>query len=277
MARMVRCSITNEVGNSSDFIKVGRKYYKNQEVYDKYKSNKEIQDKLMMKITELLGYKNGIMTGSTCGFVMKKIKESTLSKDELYNSLTEKEKYIKELFVEITEHYNDSYRVLGLFKIIETIPESITYGGCYEIKNLDSGEVYIGETLDLFTRVNNHISDLYANRHHCKSLQEAFNECHDFSHFKFTPLYLYEIKNRNKEMEKHNTLYLECAYYLKYKNNKKNLYNTINPYIALKENSVTLNNYKIDCSTVLKLLLEDKENILPQKVKTKIEKDLNSK
>ena len=49
MARMVRCSITNEVGNSSDFIKVGRKYYKNQEVYDKYKSNKENQDKLMMK------------------------------------------------------------------------------------------------------------------------------------------------------------------------------------------------------------------------------------
>ena len=271
---MVKCSITNEVGSSSDFIKVGRKYYKNQEVYDKYKANREIQDKLMMKIAELLGYKKSIMTGNTGGLVMKKIKESTLSKDELYNSLTKKEEYIKELFGEITEHYNDSHRVLGLFKIIETIPESITYGGCYEIKNLDNGEVYIGETLDLFTRINDHISDLYANRHHCKALQEAFNKHHDFSYFKFAPLYLYEIKNRNKEIEKHNTLYLECAYYLKYKNNKKSLYNTINPYIALKENSVTLKNYKIDCSTVLKLLLEDKENILPQKIKAKIEKDL---
>lgn len=277
MVRIVRCSITNEAGTSSDFIKIGRKYYKNQEVYDKYKADKEIQDKLMMKIAKLLGYKNGTMVGTTGGFVMKKIKESMLSKDELYNSLTEREEYIKKLFGEITEHYNDSHRVLGLFKIIETIPESITYGGCYEIKNLDSGEVYIGETLDLFARMNNHISDLYENRHHCKALQEAFNDYHDFSNFKFTPLYLYEIKNRNKELEKHNTLYLECAYYLKYKNNKKKLYNTTNPYIALKENTVTLDNYKIDCSTVLKLLLEDKENILPKKVKTKIEKDLNLK
>lgn len=80
-------------------------------------------------------------------------------------------------------------RVLGIFKIIETIPESITYGGRYEIKNIDSGEVYIGETLDFFTRINTHVSELYANRHHCKALQDAFNEYHDFSHFKFTPLF----------------------------------------------------------------------------------------
>ena len=274
MARMVRCSITNEVGDPSDFIKIGRKYYKSQEVYDKHNVEKEIQIKLMVKIAELLGYKDGKMIGSTGGFVMKKIKESTLSKEELYNSISEREEYIKDLFGEINDHYSDSRHVISIFKIIETIPESITYGGCYEIKNIDNGEVYIGETLDFFTRMNTHISNLYANRHHCKALQDAFNEYHDISHFKFTPLYLYEIKSKNREAEKHNTLYLECAYYLKYVHNKKKIYNTINPYIALKENSISLENYKVDSKKVLELLLEDNQNILPTKTKKLVEKDL---
>ena len=274
MARRVRCSATKELGDPSDFIRVGNKYYKNQDVYNNYKKEKESFNKLYTKIAELLGYSNGMMIGSTGGFVIKKIKDSSLSKEELYESLIEREEYIKELFGEITNHCSDNNYVLGIFKIIETIPESITYGGCYEIKNIDNGEVYIGETLDFFTRMNTHISDLYANRHHCKALQDAFNKCHDISHFKFTPLYLYEIKSKNREVEKHNTLYLECAYYLKYIHNKKKMYNTVNPYVALKEKSVTLENYNIDCNKVLKLLLEDKENILPTKIKTKIEKDL---
>ena len=274
MARRVRCSVTKELGYPSEFIKIGEKYYKNQDVYNNYKKEKESFNKLYTKIGKLLGYSNGIMVGSTGGFVAKKIKDSSLSKEELYESLLEKEEYIKELFGEITNHHSDNGRVLGIFKIIETIPESVTYGGCYEIKNLDNGEVYIGETLDFFTRINTHISDLYTNRHHCKALQDAFNVHNDISHFKFTPLFLYEIKSKNKEIEKHNTLYLECAYYLKYMHNKKKLYNTINPYVALKENSVTLENYKVDCKKVLELLLEDKQNILPTKTKKLVEKDL---
>lgn len=274
MARKVKCSVTGEYGNHDEFIKVGNKYFKNKEVYENYVKEKEIFKKLYTKFAELLGYTDEMMIGSTAGFITKKIKDSTLSKEELYDSLIEKEEYIKELFSEIDEHYNDSKRVISIFKIIETIPESITYGGCYEIKNLDTREVYIGETLDMFQRMNQHISDLYAGRHHCKALQDAFNECHDFSHFKFTPLCLYEIKGKNKENEKHNTLYLECAYFLKYKKEKKEIYNTINPYIALKEKSVFLQNYEIDCEKVLQLLLVDEQNILSKTVKEKIEKDL---
>ena len=274
MARKVKCSATAEYGNFDEFIRVGNKYFKNKEVYENYAKEKEIQIKLMVKIAELLGYKDGKMIGSTGGFVMKKIKESTLSKQELYDSILEREEYIKDLFGEIDEHYSDSRHVISLFKIIEIIPESITYGGCYEIKNLDNGEVYIGETLDFFTRINNHISDLYANKHHCKALQEAFNKHYDISHFKFTPLFLYEIKGKDRETEKHNTLYLECAYFLKYKKEKKILYNTANPYIALKENSVSLDNYTVDCKKVLELLLEDKHHILSEKGKDKVEKDL---
>lgn len=275
MARRVRCSVTKELGDPSEFIKIGNKYFKNQEVYESYKEEKESFKKLYTKIAELLGYTNGIMIGSTGGFVAKKIKDSTLSKEDLYTSLLEKEEYIKELFGEKTEHYSDNNRVLGIFKIIETIPKSVTYGGCYEIKNLDTKEVYIGETLDMFQRMNQHISDLYAGRHHCKALQEAFDVNKDFSHFKFTPLYLYEIKNKNREDEKHNTLYLECAYFLKYKKKKKKIYNTINPYIALKEKSVSLHDYQIDCEKVLQLLVTDEQNILPKSLKEKIEKDLS--
>lgn len=273
--RKVKCNATKEYGTSSDFYYADDgKYYKTKEIYEEYKIDKKYFEKFYMKIAELLGYTDCRMIGSSGGLIRKKFKESKIPKDELYNSLLEKEEYIKELFGEITEHHSDNGRVLAIFKIIETIPESITYGGCYEIKNLDNGEVYIGETLDFFTRMNTHISYLYANRHHCKALQDAFNECNDISHFKFTPLYLYEIKSKNREVEKHNTLYLECAYYLKYVHNKKKLYNTINPYNALKENSVTLENYKVDCKKVLELLLEDKLNILPTKTKKLVEKDL---
>lgn len=274
MARKVKCSATGEYGNLDEFIRVGNKYFKSKEVYENYAKEKEALQKLYTKFAELLGYTDGMMIGSTVAFITKKIKNSDLSKEELYDSMIEKEEYIKELFGEISNHYNDSKHVVSIFEIIETIPESITYGGCYEIKNLDTKEIYIGETLDVFQRVNQHISDLYANRHHCKALQEAFNIHKDFSRFKFTPLYLYEIKNKNKEDEKHNTLYLECAYFLKYKKENKEIYNTINPYVALKENSVTLENYKVDCKKVLELLLEDKQNILPTKTKKLVEKDL---
>lgn len=273
MARMVKCNATGVVGDSSTFYKVNNKWYQSEDVYQKCISEKEYQNKFIEKIFELMGYSDKNVFPAI-GLLMKRIKDSKLSKEELYKSLLEREEYIKELFGEITEHHSDNGRVLGIFKIIETIPESITYGGCYEIKNLDTSEVYIGETLDFFTRMNTHISDLYANKHHCKALQEAFNECHDISHFKITPLYLYEIKGKDKEVEKHNTLYLECAYFLKYKKEKKTLYNTVNPYIALKENSVFLENYTVDCKKVLKLLLEDKQNILPEKVRDKVEKDL---
>lgn len=64
---------------------------------------------------------------------------------------------------------------MNIFKIIEIIQEAITYGGCYEIKNLNSGGKYVGETLDFFTRMNTHtFFDLYSNRHH-------FKESHLFS------------------------------------------------------------------------------------------------
>ena len=272
MARMVKCNATGVVGDSSTFYKVNNKWYQSEDVYLDFMGDKAYRVEVIKKLLEFLNEDR--LYGNIGGFVGKKIKDCGMSCKELYESLCDKEIYIKENLCDKSKFANPCSQITAIFTVTSTIPESITYGGCYEIKNLDNGEVYIGETLDFFTRMNNHISNLYANKHHCKALQEAFNECRDISHFKFTPLYLYEIKGKDRETEKHNTLYLECAYYLKYVHNKKKLYNTINPYIALKENSVTLENYEVDCKKVLELLLEDKQNILPTKTKKLVEKDL---
>lgn len=272
MARMVKCNATGVVGDSSTFYKVNNKWHQSEDVYLDFMGDKAYRVEVIKKLLEFLNEDR--LYGNIGGFVGKKIKDCGMSCKELYESLCDKEVYIKENLCDKSKFANPCSQITAIFTVASTIPESITYGGCYEIKNLDNGEVYIGETLDFFTRMNTHISDLYANRHHCKALQDAFNECHDISHFKFTPLCLYGIKGKDREMEKHNTLYLECAYFLKYKKEKKTLYNTVNPYVALKEKSVSLENYTVNCKKVLELLLEDKQNILPAKVKEKIEKDL---
>lgn len=273
MARMVKCNATGVIGNSSDFYKVGNKWYQSEQHYREFMGDKFYRKEIIRKIIEFLNY-DGIDSNNINAFIGKKIKESGLSCKELYESLLEREKYIKDNLCNKEEYNTPMQQINAFFTVASTIPQSITYGGCYEIKNLDTGGIYIGETLDMFERMNHHITDLYSNKHHCKALQDAFNKTKDFSHFKFTPLYLYEIKHKDREIEKHNTLYLECAYFLKYQKEKKELYNTIDPYIALKENLIDLEHYAIDCNKVLNLLLEDSQNILPVRVKEKIEKDL---
>lgn len=231
----------------------------------------EIRIKFIEKIIELMGYKKGYFIYG--GLVGKKIKESNLSLDELYNSLLERENYIKQLLKE-EEWCNEVNKIIAIFTIISTIPQSITYGGCYEIQNIDTKAIYIGESLNLFKRFSQHVSDLYSNSHHCKALQDAFNESKDISHFIFQPLHLYEIRNCDREAEKHKTLYLEAAHYLVANSQKKELYNTLNPYIQLKEGTVSLNGYNIDCNKVIELLKNDELKILTKTLKTKIQRDI---
>lgn len=272
MARMVKCCVTGTTGNSTDFFKSGNKWFQSEEVYLSWKSEKETHEKIFIKIGEILGHET--LPGCLGGITGKKLKECKLNREEFYKVLLEKEEYLRELFSRSNE--SDASRIFAIFTVVSTIPQSITYGGCYEIKNIDTEEVYIGETIDMFSRFNTHVSQLYSSTHHCEKLQSAFNENHDISHFKFSPLFLYEIKNKDKESEKLRTLYLETAFYLKAKEKKKILYNTVDPYEALKTNSVSLDNYNIDCKTVLKMLIEDEFNILPLKIKKIIEKELSN-
>ena len=57
------------------------------EILEKYKDEKDLTISIFKKISEILGYEDGKIPGSAGGIVMKKIKDSKLTKQELYNSL----------------------------------------------------------------------------------------------------------------------------------------------------------------------------------------------
>lgn len=60
MSRKVKCAVTGEIGTSDTFIKIGKHYYKNQQVYDLDRKNKEDYKKLIDYIcNEFMGYGEG--------------------------------------------------------------------------------------------------------------------------------------------------------------------------------------------------------------------------
>lgn len=60
MARKCKCAITGEIGTTDTFIKIGSKYYKNQEIYDADQKKKQTYKELIDYICrEFLGYGNG--------------------------------------------------------------------------------------------------------------------------------------------------------------------------------------------------------------------------
>ena len=60
MARKCKCAITGEIGTTDTFVKIGSKYYKNQEIYDADQKKKQSYKELIDYICrEFLGYGNG--------------------------------------------------------------------------------------------------------------------------------------------------------------------------------------------------------------------------
>lgn len=57
--------------------------------------------------------------------------------------------------------------------------------GIYKIENIASKNCYIGATKNASARFQIHLSELKRNVHHCKKLQQAFNET-DVTNFTFT-------------------------------------------------------------------------------------------
>lgn len=88
---------------------------------------------------------------------------------------------------------------------------------------------------------------------------------------------MFPISSIDKNELKQETLYLESAFYIIAKSNHEELYNTQNPYLALKSNLVSLNGYEIDCKKVLNLLATDKYGVLPVKllktIRTNLQED----
>ena len=271
--RKVTCRITGESGYSHEFYKAPNgKYYKNKELYESTMEQREYRTKILYLINSDILNKN---TSNCASLIGKLINESGLGANIIYESILQKMDYIKKLIKESSE--SDSTKIHSIFSIATNRLNKITYAGCYEIRNNKTNEVYIGESINLFGRFTEHISELYENRHHCKRLQESFNENKSISAFTITPLFMFPMSSIDKNELKQETLYLESAFYIIAKSNHEELYNTQNPYLALKSNLVSLNGYEIDCKKVLNLLATDKYGVLSVKllktIRTNLQED----
>ena len=65
--------------------------------------------------------------------------------------------------------------------------------GIYEIRNLSTGDCYIGSSINLIQRKNRHFKDLKSNCHHSIILQRSFNK-HGEEFFRFNVLEIVEDK-----------------------------------------------------------------------------------
>lgn len=211
-------------------------------------------------------------TTSNMKLFQKLLGQSGLNIEDLYNYVESNKNYIIENIASKDCSFNT--KIFTIFSLFRNTLGKITYAGCYEIVNKQTNEVYIGESIDLFRRFAEHVSDLYENKHHCVKLQEAFNITRTMDNFVVKPIKVNPIVCADKIKVKEETLYMESAYYLMYKKDGYTLYNTINPYEALKNDEVYVGNNKVNCKNVLFLLCEDKYNILDKIVLSFILNDL---
>lgn len=211
-------------------------------------------------------------TTSNMKLFQKLLGQSGLNKEDLYNFVDRNKNYIIDNIGSKDCSFNT--KIFTIFSLFRNTLGKVTYAGCYEIINKQTNEIYIGESIDLFRRFTKHVSDLYENKHHCVKLQEAFNITRSMDNFVIKPIKVNPIVCADKMKIKEETLYMESAYYLMYKNNGCTLYNTVNPYDALKNDEVYVGDNKVNCKNVLSLLCEDKYNILDNKTSVNILNDL---
>lgn len=272
--RTVHCKITGEIGSSDTFYKAPNgKYYKTKEIYDKSVEDKEY----VTKIFEFINRNILHMTfghGSNNALIMKQLNELGLDYKTVLSTLQENYESIQSYLSDKTDSTIAS-KIFMIFNFFKHNNMKITYSGAYAIENKETHAIYIGESIDIFSRFTKHVDDLYNNRHHCEKLQNAFNETHCITNFNFYPLYLLPIVSKDKKTEKEETLYLEAAFYLKYKSEKRELYNTVNPYVSLKNGNAKYNNSEnIDAKDVLKKIYLDKNKILSSKLIKSVRNDL---
>lgn len=221
--RNVHCKITGEIGNSDTFYKAPNgKYYKTKEIYDKSIKDKEY----VVKIFEFINKNILHITfghGSNNALIMKQLNELGLDYKTVLSTLQENYDSIQSYLSDKTNTTIAS-KIFMIFNFVfKHNNMRITYSGAYAIENKDTHAIYIGESIDIFSRFTQHVDDLYNNKHHCEKLQNAFNETHCITNFSFYPLYLLPIASKDKKTEKEETLYLEAVFYLKYKSEKKRI------------------------------------------------------
>lgn len=227
-------------------------------------------NKLITKfINEKILYGEKMGSLQSLQLVSKAIRDSGLPKEKIYQILVEKKDELLELLAD-TKYESPFSAITFIFSCIVGFDTNPVFSGCYMIRNKDNNSIYVGESINLFRRFINHVNDLYNNTHHCKGLQDDFNLTKNIANFTFVPLKCIPIVNLDKYTQKNETLYLESAYYLFFKEKGMNLYNTIDPYEALKRNNVQYLKEPFDTTEALNKLYYDKYKILPDELKKKI-------
>ena len=96
--------------------------------------------------------------------------------------------------------------------LIDTLSNKYNCQGIYAIKHTLSGNMYIGSSYSIKTRLSQHLNSLNNNKHHSKYLQNAWNK---HNHNDFLALILETVVSRD-ELSKREQYWLD--YYDSYKN-----------------------------------------------------------
>lgn len=232
-------------------------------------------NKLITKfINEKILYGAKLNSLQSLQWVSLAIRDCGLPKDQIYKTIMEQKDELICLLKMM--NYESPFSAINtIFTHITGFNTKVVFSGCYMIKNKENNSIYIGESINLFRRFTEHISNLYNNSHHCKALQDDFNLTKDIANFAFTPLKCIPIVNLDKYAQKSETLYLESAYYLLFKEEGKILYNTIDPYEALKEGNIHYGEDNFDVTEALNYLYYDKYEILPNELLNKVRIEIN--
>ena len=107
IAYKVKCQVTNEWGTSDLFVKINGKYYKTQEVYDKYIENKN-KKKVICFYTKEEGYNTDYI----------KINNKYFKSQEVYNE------YLKQL-QDKKDIFDTIYEILG-YNEKQVLPNDVT-------------------------------------------------------------------------------------------------------------------------------------------------------
>lgn len=117
MARKVKCAITGEYGTNETFIKIGTKYYKSQEIYDKDRRRKDLHKKIVDTIlNEFLGYQQGQIPSS---LLFKKLKELEFYDNEVILKTIEQQSDTIKYWMNNKEFKNDNGKIAYMFAIIK--------------------------------------------------------------------------------------------------------------------------------------------------------------
>lgn len=125
-----------------------------------------------------------------------------------------------DIFIKIDKYYYKSQKIYDEYqKKLSQIKS-----GVYKITNIDNNKVYIGESINIYRRWEEHVNDLKSNKHANYLLQNDFNN-NKFASDSFKFEILQEHKANNIISTKCQLLMLEYEYIRKFENENYKLYN----------------------------------------------------